>query len=174
MVQAARLDLIRPLAVAGLVLSIAGGVRAQPLLSNPSLTTLMQPQRLDRSRPLMPSAPLSGTSEVGPGGMPCARSGAAGPARGPGQAAAGAPGSTASGVDRPLYGGTDRPLWSTGPAAPGKTVTAGPNATAGGTRPRDRPLWAEGPQASAAAAADSPAVDLALPPCSPVDPPLSR
>ena len=157
MVQEARLDLIRVLAVA---LLTAGGARAQPLVqSSPllqerPLTTLLQPQKLDRSRPLLPQqAAGAGTANRA---TPCARPG--GPAgtgssqakpsstpsifgggSGPGDYGRYLPGATT----QPSSAPTTRAAPSPAPAnsLPATRTTGVDRPLYGGT---DRPLWDTG------------------------------
>ncbi|RZK91924.1 MAG: hypothetical protein EOO66_11100, partial [Methylobacterium sp.] len=107
MVQAARLDLTRVAAIVLLTALASPAAWAQPvaqpapLLQDPSLTTLLQPQKLDNSRPLLrPSGEGTGSSNPAARNAPCTRQGAA-----PATGAAGArPGAAPS-----VFGGGSGP-----------------------------------------------------------------
>lgn len=158
MVQAARLDLTRAVAVAVALLAALASpaaraqpvVQSAPLLQDRSLTTLLQPQKLDNSRPLLrPSGEGMGSPDASNRNTPCVRPG-------------GAPSTGAAGT-RPraapsVFGGGSGPgdygrylpnapaSSSTASATPRPAAPSAPNAGVdrplyGGT---DRPLWDTG------------------------------
>ena len=130
----------------------------------------MQPQRLDRSRPLVSEDRAAGTrSGLRQGVSPCDRAGAASPGGGAtaptrpslygsgsgpggyGQYIPGAPPPTdpsgnkqsAAAADRPLYGGTERPLWDTGARRPAAAAAKpAPTTTASSGEPGKDPASA--------------------------------
>lgn len=157
------MDLIRVLAVA---LMAAGGARAQPLvqsaplLQERPLTTLLQPQKLDRSRPLLrQDGESAGTTGTVTRNTPCARPGGSagsassaarfsstpsvfGGGAGPGDYGRYLPGSATSSSNVPTTL-PSRPGASTAPAstAPAARNTGVDQPLYGGT---DRPLWDTG------------------------------
>lgn len=197
MVQEARLDLIAPLAAALVLLGAAPAYAQnllpdQPLLSSPPLTTLLQPQRLDRSKPLLPQdvarTPATPCQRVTAGaGMPAPAS-AASPGRaatggsGPGEYGRYMPGAAASGTlptDSPAKPGGTR---SAAPADKPVTPGAGTSAPSrGADKPLyggiDRPLWNTGEQRAPSNGAATPgegAGSAALSPDAPVAIPRDR
>ena len=178
MVQAPRLDLIR-LATALLALSIPLGAQAQPLapssplLQDGPLTTLLQPQKLDRSRPLL-RPEESGSAESASGrGAPCTRqSRAAGPApsvlgggSGPGDYGRFLP--SAPSTASPSTAATSTaatPNAATRPGSASAPAGAAPPARAPGVdRPlyggTDRPLWDTGDRRPVTAGKPAPSSD---------------
>jgi len=156
-VQAARLDLTRIAVIALLTALASTTARAQPaaqpapLLQDPSLTTLLQPQKLDNSRPLLrPGGEGTGSPDAtANGNTPCVRQG--------GVPATGAAG-TRPGAAPSVFGGGSGPgdygRYLPNAAAPSSTASATPRPAApparnsGVDRPlyggTDRPLWDTG------------------------------
>lgn len=162
------MDLITRLSTIALLSLLAAPARAQnllpdrPLLSSPPLTTLLQPQRLDRSKPLLPQdavrtpgtpcqRPATG-SEPRPATPAASRGRAATGGSGPGEYGRYIPGAAASGanpsaaVTNPTGTGSAAPADK--PAAPGSSTPA--SSARGVDKPLyggiDRPLWNTGEQ----------------------------
>ncbi|MGI4808958.1 MAG: hypothetical protein ACRYF2_12735 [Janthinobacterium lividum] len=156
MVQAARLDLTRVAAI-GLLAALASpaalaqpAVQSAPLLQDRSLTTLLQPQRLDNSRPLLrPSGEGAGSPDAANRNTPCVRQGGA-PATGAAGARPGAAPSVFGGGSGPGDYGRYLPnapassstaSATSRPAAPSTRNPGVDRPLYGGT---DRPLWDTG------------------------------
>lgn len=155
MVQAARLDLTRVAAIALLAALASPAAWAQPamqpapLLQDRSLTTLLQPQKLDNSRPLLRPGGEGAGSPDAARTTPCVRQG--------GTPATGAAG-TRPGAAPSVFGGGSGPgdYGRYLPNAPASSITASaaprpagsPARSPGVDRPlyggTDRPLWSTG------------------------------
>lgn len=167
MVQAPRLDLIRvAVAVAVVVVLTAAAssaasaqplAPASPLLQDGPLTTLLQPQKLDRSRPLLPQAGEgTGSADSTPGRTtPCTRQGkAAGPAP-----------LVLGGGSGPGDYGRYLPTPPSSAAAPTAALRSGSTSSPVGTAPPtrtpgvDRPLWDTGDRRATTAGKPAPSSD---------------
>lgn len=161
MVQEAGLDLSRFGAIVGIALLLGvapqAPAAAQPLLPDSPLATLLQPQKLDRSRPLLPQRDLTGSQAdrragAGTRASPCERpapgravTGGSGQPSGPVSGGGSGPGEYARympGATTPTPSSGSPP--TTQPSAPS---TAAPR-NKGVDRPlyggNDRPLWGFG------------------------------
>ena len=156
----------------GLAMSLGGAAQAQPLMPNPGLSSLLQPQRLDRSRPLVSpdrsAGTQSGLQPVRPGeATPCERGAAASP--GGAAAASTGPslfgsGSGPGGYGRYMPGAPPAGSGTTSSSAttpqPGTSQPGANRAAATADRPLyggvDRPLWDSGERRSAAASGSAP------------------